>query len=103
MENYCFWCLFPVVELILLKYWHILFRDGTPWQIYSCSIDVLMRISAILNSSNVQGRLGMQKKNGEEENRDANLIDMREWYLSHLKQVIWSNKLLVSKLMPLQI
>lgn len=64
MEKYCFWCLFPVVELILVKYWHILFRDGTARQIHAYSIDVLMWSSAILNSANVQGHFQMRKKNG---------------------------------------
>lgn len=42
MENYWFWCLFLVVELILVKYQHILFRDGTAQQIHTYNIDVLM-------------------------------------------------------------
>lgn len=64
MENYWFWCLFLVVELILVKYQHILFRDGTAQQIHTYNIDVLMWISATLNITNVQGHFEMQKKNG---------------------------------------
>lgn len=64
MENYGFSCLFLVVELILVKYQHILFRDGMARQIHTYNIDVLMWISAILNSTNVQGHFKMQKKNG---------------------------------------
>lgn len=64
MEKYCSWCLFPVLELILVKYWHILFKDGTIWQIHTYNTDALMSGSAILNSTNAQGCFEMQKKNG---------------------------------------